>query len=1024
MPWPPLPNGNSRPLAVPWASPLPVLLPRGVVSALLGVALMFLVGAQTAQAQEAIDYDLAVAFDLNQQTLQGLARLSVPDGQGLTLDLTGLAVTALEVNGRPEPLPNTGVVTLVPGAAQRLSVHYQKAFRGSASNLISPNGIALTDSWHPQPDRDCRFHLQVSLPAAFEAVSEADRIDTEITACGKTQRFTLGQLLPAITLVAGPYVVAKDTFANGKTLYSYFFAEDAELAASYRAKALAYLKRYQELIGPYPYERFSIVENRLPTGFAMAAYTLLGQSVVRLPFITDTSLGHEILHSWFGNAVRVDQSQGNWCEGLTTYLADQAFAVDRGDGATFRREELLKYQHYVLPAAAIPVKEFHGANQASGMTEQAVRAVGYGKVAMIFRMLELKIGHERFVAGLRQLYQTMNGKEAGWDSVAASFEQKKDELKPFFAQWLSRDDLPTITAEKLNLEEKDGVLTLSFTLHQAGKTPYQLEVPILIVAGSSVDRQVVATSTIDHPVVLALEQHPSTLVIDPDYEVMRVPATTEVPPSWDWFNGAAKKLAVVNSSAEYDLYQPLIDQLEAQGAEIMAANEVTDAELGASAVIFLGISGPAPRALFANPNHPATGMTVDIHRNPLNPLYPMVLVSASTQTEVAAGLRKLSHYGRYGYLHFDNGRATEKLILKAALGMSYGLDDDPLAIEVAPAAQSFITIMEQLAAKEVIYVGEAHTRYEDHKLQLRVIRDLFHRGRPLAIGMEMFPHAAQPALDAFINGTIDEAQFIKQSKYFEVWSFDYRLYREILNFARHHKIPVIALNIEREQVSKVYKQGGIAGLSPEEMATLPVDRDLDAPGYRERIHEVYAQHPGRDDKQFAGFFQSQAIWDEVMAQTIADALASHPERQLVVLAGNGHVVKDNAIPPRVARRRQVDQAVVMASDGAAFNPAEVDYLVFMPPYELAPQPKLGIVMNRKKDAERITLEEVMPQSPADKAGIKKGDILLALDGKKMREVDDVKILLIDKKIGDTVKVTVLRARTFSADQELTLDVTL
>jgi len=332
--------------------------------------------------------------------------------------------------------------------------------------------------------------------------------------------------------------------------------------------------------------------------------------------------------------------------------------------------------------------------------------------------------------------------------------------------------------------------------------------------------------------------------------------------------------------------------------------------------------------------------------------------------------------------------------------------------------------MNQVADKAVIYVGEAHTRYEDHKLQLRVIRDLFYRGRPLAIGMEMFPHAAQKALDDFVSGKIDESQFLKESKYFEVWSFDYRLYREILNFARHNNIPVIALNIDKDQVSKVYKQGGLAGLTPEEVASLPVDRDLDAPGYRERIHEVYSQHPGRDDKQFAGFFQAQAIWDEVMAQTIADSLKQHPERQVVVLAGNGHVLKDNAIPPRVARRLPVEQVVIMSSDGSVIYSPGVDYLVFMPPYPLPPQAKLGVVMNRGKETSHITIEEVMPQSPADKAGIKKGDMVLALDGKAVGQPDDVKVVLLDKKVGDVVKVTVKRPHPIFADQELTLDVTL
>ena len=982
---------------------------------------MLTLGAQTALA--VVDYHLAVSFDLEQQMVQGIATLTVPSGEGVRLDLTGLEVMAAQVDGQ-KVASAKGILAVSPGPTTKLlSVHYRKSFQGSTDSLVGPTGIALTGLWHPWPDVDCRFHLQVSLPADFEAVSEADRIDTEITACGKTQSFSINQLLPGITLVAGPYVVVKEPFGNGQTLYSYFFAEDADLAASYRQKALSYLKRYQELIGPYPYQRFSIVENRLPTGYAMAAYTLLGQSVVRLPFITDTSLGHEILHSWFGNAVRVDQTQGNWCEGLTTYLADQAYAAERGEGPVFRRGELLKYQHYVHSDSALAVKDFHGAEPGGTITQEATRAVGYGKVAMIFRMLENTVGHERFVAGLRHLYQTMNGKVAGWDTVQSSFEQGGKTLAPFFEQWLNRDDLPRITAEKLDLQEKDGVLTLTCTLHQGGDKPYALEVPLLILSDAGAVRKVVTTSVVDQEVVIPLAQQPTVMVIDPDYDLMRVLATMEVPPSWDWFNGSAKKLAVVNSSAEYDRYQPLIDQLEAEGAEITAASEVTDSELAANAVIFLGTSGPAPRSLFANPNYPRAGMTVDIRRNPLNPLYPAVLVAADSSAEVAAGLAKLRHYGKYGYLHFENGRALDKKVAQAALGMAYGLDDEPTAIETS-ATSGFAAIIAQLATKQVIYVGETHTRYEDHKLQLRVIRDLFNQGKSLAIGMEMFPHAAQPALDAFVDGSIDEAQFLKQSKYFEVWSFDYRLYREILNFARHNKIPVIALNTDKANVSKVYKQGGVAGLTPEEMANLPVDRDLDMPGYRERIHEVYTGHPGQDDRRFGGFLQSQAIWDEVMAQTIVDSLARYPERQMVVLAGNGHVVKDNAIPPRVARRRSVEQAVVMGSEGSPVNPSEADYLVFMPPYPLPPQALMGIVMKKAKDRAPVEIEQVMPHSPAEKAGLKKGDIVLTVDGKAVEVADDVKIILLGKQIGDTVKAGIKRSRPIFGDEELRIDIKL
>ena len=84
----------------------------------------------------------------------------------------------------------------------------------------------------------------------------------------------------------------------------------ADLVKNYIEHAKRYLKLYERLINKYPYKRFSIVENFLPTGYSMPTYTLLGQEVVRLPFIPETSLGHEILHQWFGNSVYIDYREG------------------------------------------------------------------------------------------------------------------------------------------------------------------------------------------------------------------------------------------------------------------------------------------------------------------------------------------------------------------------------------------------------------------------------------------------------------------------------------------------------------------------------------------------------------------------------------------------------------------------------------------------------------------------------------------------------------------------------------------
>ena len=109
--------------------------------------------------------------------------------------------------------------------------------------------------------------------------------------------------LPALTLAAGPYRIAEDR-AGPIPIYTFFTAAHADLAKVYLQSVAADLALYQKLFGPYPFAKFAVVENFFPTGYGFPSWTLLGSSIVPLPFIVTTSLAHEIAHSWWGNGVR------------------------------------------------------------------------------------------------------------------------------------------------------------------------------------------------------------------------------------------------------------------------------------------------------------------------------------------------------------------------------------------------------------------------------------------------------------------------------------------------------------------------------------------------------------------------------------------------------------------------------------------------------------------------------------------------------------------------------------------------
>jgi hypothetical protein len=126
---------------------------------------------------------------------------------------------------------------------------------------------------------------------------------------------------------------------------------DAALAAKYLEATARNLEMYRTLIGPYPYEKFALVENFWETGYGMPSFTLLGSQIIRFPFILTSSYPHEILHNWWGNGVFVDYASGNWCEGLTAYLADHLYKEQQGQGAEYRRDTLKKYRDFVARCA-------------------------------------------------------------------------------------------------------------------------------------------------------------------------------------------------------------------------------------------------------------------------------------------------------------------------------------------------------------------------------------------------------------------------------------------------------------------------------------------------------------------------------------------------------------------------------------------------------------------------------------------------------------------------------------------------
>ncbi|HYC93024.1 MAG TPA: PDZ domain-containing protein [Thermoanaerobaculia bacterium] len=72
-------------------------------------------------------------------------------------------------------------------------------------------------------------------------------------------------------------------------------------------------------------------------------------------------------------------------------------------------------------------------------------------------------------------------------------------------------------------------------------------------------------------------------------------------------------------------------------------------------------------------------------------------------------------------------------------------------------------------------------------------------------------------------------------------------------------------------------------------------------------------------------------------------------------------------------------------------------------------PELREHFGAPKDA-GVMVESVQDDSPADKAGLRVGDIVLSVDGKDVKSSADLRMALRDKKEGDSVRIDLLRGR--------------
>ena len=487
--------------------------------------------------------------------------------------------------------------------------------------------------------------------------------------------------------------VVEEREHRGIKLYTFFFEKDEQLSRTYLEKTAGYIDLYSEMIAPYPFKKFAVVENFLPTGYGMPSFTLLGSTVLRLPFIPDTSLGHEVAHSWWGNSVYMGPSGGNWVEALTTYASDYLYARQKGkkEALENRLEQVRGYANYA-GASATALKDF------SDATTPETRVVGYNKGMMVFNMLEAELGDEAFNRGLKKLYNDHAFSRASWADIRTAFEAASGaDLGWFFDQWVGRTGGPRLRLGVVTVSRDGDSYTTGFEITQHTKEPYRLTLPVAVhTAGGDVLERINVEKA-SEKITIKTAMAPLGLTVDPEYQNFRVLWPEELPPSFGACFGDPATVAVLPSDGPARARYAAAAESLSRDFNLETA---TDAEAGVRDFI-----GSSSLLIFGSPEENRVARLAGAHlagrlkieeksftiegtrydragtvaavavRNANDPARTICLIiSGAGDKETLRGAQRLRYFSRSGYIIFPGGDKVEKGGFEGKNLLSHGID--------------------------------------------------------------------------------------------------------------------------------------------------------------------------------------------------------------------------------------------------------------------------------------------------------------------------------------------------------------
>jgi len=276
-------------------------------------------------------------------------------------------------------------------------------------------------------------------------------------------------------------------------------------------------------------------------------------------------------------------------------------------------------------------------------------------------------------------------------------------------------------------------------------------------------------------------------------------------------------------------------------------------------------------------------------------------------------------------------------------------------------------IIEALDAADVLFVGERHDDATGHALEAELLRRADERysrvggkGRAVALSLEMFERDVQTVLDEYLGGLISERHFLLSSRPWNNYATDYK---PLVEYARAHRLPVIAANAPARYVSRVSAQGplSLSSLSKEARGWLPPLPFPEASAAYASKFNLFmsgapaaaptpagaqsAQPPPANPHAQANphaslhLLEAQTLRDASMAYAISEFLKRGGDPLVVQVNGTFHSEGRMGVPEQLAHYRKRARAVVVTivpvEDRTGFDAASMsslgDYIILTDP---------------------------------------------------------------------------------------------